>query len=151
MANAAKPPTGGRDMRFQHRLHGFTQCQIGIANNPGIGGDIAIDAAGEHRGDAGDEFCLTHWLQSFRSCGAMHGTRLDIDRRLDVVAAFQIGQEFIVQIAPARPIPKMVMRINDHLCGVQDFFLPCREPILSHGKVMLHLMLGHGVFLTAWL
>jgi hypothetical protein len=45
----------------------------------------------------------------------------------------------------------MVMRINDHLRGVQDFFLPRGEPILSDGKVMLHLMLGHGVFLTAWL
>jgi hypothetical protein len=43
----------------------------------------------------------------------------------------------------------MVMRINDHLRGVQDFFLPRGEPILSDGKVMLHLMLGHGVFLTA--
>jgi hypothetical protein len=43
------------------------------------------------------------------------------------------------------------MRINDHLRGVQDFFLPRGEPILSDGEVMLHLMLGHGVFLTAWL
>jgi hypothetical protein len=45
----------------------------------------------------------------------------------------------------------MVMRIDDHLRGVQDFFLPRGEPILSDGEVMLHLMLGHGVFLTVWL
>jgi hypothetical protein len=44
-----------------------------------------------------------------------------------------------------------MVRINDHLRGVQDFLLPCGEPILSDGKVMLHLMLGHGVFLTVWL
>ena len=92
-------------MRFQHRLHGIPQRQIGIAHNPGIGGDIAIDAAGEHRGDAGDEFCLTHRLQSLRPSGAMHGPRLHINRRLHVMAAFQISQEFIVQVAPARPVP----------------------------------------------
>jgi hypothetical protein len=66
------------------------------------------------------------------------------------MAAFQIRQEFIMQIAPARPIPEMVMRINDQLRRVQDFFLPRGEPILSDGEVMLHLMLGHGVILTAW-
>ena len=81
----------------------------------------------------------------------MHGPRLDIDGCLDVMAAFQIGQEFIEQIAPARTIPKMMVRINDQLRRVQDFFLPRGEPILSDGKVMLHLMLGHRVFLTAWL
>ena len=151
MANAAKPAAGSRDMRFQHRLHRIPQGKIGIAHNPGIGSDIAIDTACEHRGDAGDEFCLTHWLQGFRASRAVHGPRLDINCRLDVMAAFQIGQEFIMQIAPARPIPEMVMRIDDHLRGVQDFFLPCGEPILSDGEVMLHLMLGHGVFLTAWL
>ena len=151
MANAAKPAAGSRDMRFQHRLHRFTQRQVGIAHNPGIGGDIAINAACEHRGNAGDEFCLAHRLQGFRPRRAMHGPRLDINCRLDVMAAFEVSQEFIMQIAPARPIPEMVMRINDHLRGVQDFFLPRGEPILSDGEVMLHLMLGHGVFLTEWL
>ena len=151
MANAAKPAAGSRDMRFQHRLHRIPQGKIGIAHNPGIGSDIAIDTACEHRGDAGDEFRLPHWLQRLRPSSAMHGPRLDINGGLNVMAAFQIGQEFIMQIAPARPIPEMVMRIDDHLRGVQDFFLPRREPILSDGEVMLHLMLGHGVFLTAWL
>ena len=79
----------------------------------------------------------------------MHGPRLHINRCLDVMAALQIGQEFIMQIAPAGPIPKVMMRVNNQLRGVQNLLTARGEPILTHGKVML--LLGHGVFLTAWL
>jgi hypothetical protein len=46
-----------------------------------------------------------------------------------------------MQIAPTWPIPKVVMRVNNRLRRIQDFFLPRGKPILSDGLVMLHLML----------
>jgi hypothetical protein len=57
------------------------------------------------------------------------------------MAAFQIRQAFIMQIAPAWPIPKVMMRINNQLRGVQNLLLPRGEPIFSDAKVVLHLML----------
>jgi hypothetical protein len=45
----------------------------------------------------------------------------------------------------------MVMRINNDLARINNLLLPRGKPSISDGNVMLHLMLGHGVLLKAWL
>ncbi|NBQ76370.1 MAG: hypothetical protein EBU14_13635 [Acetobacteraceae bacterium] len=43
----------------------------------------------------------------------------------------------------------MVMRINNDLVWIDNLLLPRGKPGISDGKVMLDLMLGHGVLLKA--
>jgi hypothetical protein len=52
------------------------------------------------------------------------------------VAAGRVCEQFIEQIAPARPIPQMVVRIDDRQVGLEDLFLAARQPVAADGKIV---------------
>jgi hypothetical protein len=47
------------------------------------------------------------------TAGAQHGARLNEDGDNDVVTAAGLGNELIQQVAPARSIPQVMVRIDD--------------------------------------
>ena len=135
MADAAEAVAAGADVGLQHRLDPAAQRQVGMADDAGAMPGLAVDAAGAHGGDAVDELGLADRLQLLRPCGAVHRAGLHIDRRDDVVAAVGVGQQLVEQVAPAGPVPQMVVRIDDRQVGLEDRLLAAVEPLLADGKI----------------
>ncbi len=136
VADAAEPIAAGADMRLKHRLHPGAQQQVRVTDNAGADARRAVDAAGAHGSDAVDELGLPDRLHVVRAGGAMKRARLHEHRGSDLVPAVQVGEQLRQQIAPVRPVPQMMVRIDDRQVGLQDRLVPAREPILSHPQVM---------------
>src|SRR5438105_15745167 len=106
-----------------------------MADNAGAMPGLAVDAARAHGCHAVDELGFAYRAHFDRSGGARHGARLHEHGGEDVVAAARIRQQFVEQIAPARPVPEMMMRIDDRQIGLEDRLLAPVEPIPADGKV----------------
>src|SRR5215218_2176122 len=116
MADPVKSIRAGSLERFQHRLHALAQIQIGVADNRGGGSTRSVKAAGTCRGKTLDEFHFTHGTHLFGSAGSVHGTRLDENGGAYVVAAADVRDQLMEQIALIgqsldTEVPEMVMRI----------------------------------------
>ena len=96
----------------------------------------AVAAAGAHRRDAVDELGLAHRLVGLRPAGAVHRPALHEDGRDDVVALAGIGQQVVQQVAPARPVPEVVVRVDDRQAGVERLLGDLRQPVLADRHVM---------------
>jgi hypothetical protein len=46
----------------------------------------------------------------------------------DVVARIDVGQEFVEQIAAARMVPEMMVRVDDRQIRLEDLLRPLAEP-----------------------
>jgi hypothetical protein len=49
-------------------------------------------------------------------------------RRTDIVALPDVGQELVEQVAPAWPVPEVMMRIADRLRRIEDIFHVAAQP-----------------------
>lgn len=131
MTDAAEAVAGGAEMRLQHRLHLGAQAEVGMADDAGADLRRSVDAAGAHRGDAVDELGLADGAHLLRPVGPVHGAGLQVHRGDDVVAAVQVFEQLGQQIAPARPLPQVVMRVDDRERRIKDLLLPPVQPLLA--------------------
>ena len=135
VTDAAEAVSAGTDMGRKHRLDTASERQIRVADNAGAHLGLAVDAAGAHGGDAVDELGLAYGAQLFGAGCSNHGPGLHEHRRDDVVTGAGICQQLIEQIAPAGPVPQVVVRINDRQLGLEDRLLASVEPILADGNI----------------
>src|ERR1700760_3708332 len=118
LADAAKPAARGIDLAAQDIVD-IGQPQIGKADDAGA--DFRPAAAPVALlGNPADEFALTDAAKLLRAARAIAGTALDKDRGDDVVAGIDVGQELVKQIAAARMIPDVMMRVDDRQLGFED-------------------------------
>src|SRR5262249_36160541 len=113
VAEAAEATAAGTNMRGQHRLDATAPREIRMADNPSARAGPAVDAARAHGGDAVDELGFTDRPHLDRACGARHRPRLHEYGGDDVVAARGVRQQLVEQIAPAGPVPEMMVWIDD--------------------------------------
>jgi hypothetical protein len=124
-------------MRGQHLLDGGAQPQVGAADDAGADARRPIDAARRHRRDAVDELGLADRPQRLPTVRAVHGQALHEHGGRDVVAAaLDVGDEFVEQIAPARPVPQMVMGVDDRQLRLQCRLAVAGEPIRAHREIV---------------
>ncbi len=124
MAHPAKAAAAGADVHFEHRLDPLAQGQVGKADDAGGDPGLAVAAAGAHRREPGDEFGLADRAQFGRAVGAVHRAAFEKHGRFDVVTGIDVGEQLFEQIAMAgtfgRPIPEMMVRVDDRQIGVED-------------------------------
>ena len=143
VADAAETLSARTQMRLQHRTHRIAEAQVSEADDAGADPHIAVDTARAHRRDAVGELRLADRLHRFRPVGAVHGAGLHEDGGADVVAGADIGEDFVQQITPARPVPEVMMRIDDALRGIERFLRGRGQPIRADGDVVLWRRLAH--------
>ena len=120
MAHTAEPSATGPDQRFQHRLDAVAEGEIGEAHNASGDTRRPIEAAGAHRGDASDELGFAHRSQLFRSVGAVHAVAFLEHRGDDVMTGADVGEKVVEQVTMVRPIPQVVMGIDNGEVGIED-------------------------------
>jgi len=90
-----------------------------MGDDAGAGADFSIASARRHGGDAVAELGFADGTELDRAVGPIHGGRFDDDRRLDVVAAVEVLQQFRQQVVAGRaevvaqPVLQMMMGIDD--------------------------------------
>ena len=67
---------------------------------------------------------------------AVEGAALDEHGSGDAVAAVEVGQQLVQQVAPAAAVPQMMVRIDDRQVRFQGRLDPFGKPILADGKVV---------------
>ena len=95
MARAAEASAAGSEMRLEHRLNAVAEGEISEAHNAGRDTRRAVEAAGAHRRDAGDELGFAHRSQLFRSISALHRVALLEHRGDKVVAGADVSEKFV--------------------------------------------------------
>ena len=135
MPDAAEPSAAGADMRLQHRPHARPKPQVGMADDAGADLRLAVATRGAHRRDAIDELGLADRPHLLRPARAMHRAALHEHRGDDVVATVGVGQQIVEHVAPARPFPQMMVRIDDRQLGLEDRLGPPREPVVAHRQI----------------
>ena len=100
------------------------QAKVGVADDAGAGAGRAVDAARAHRGGAVDELGLADrpHLGRARRRGTSTGPRRRRSRRC--CGRCRVGQQVVEQIAPAGPVPEMVVRVDDRQLRLEDRLLP---------------------------
>jgi len=69
---------------------------------------------------------------------------LYVNRYLDIVAAVRVGHQLVEEIAPAWPVPEVVMWIHDRQLGLEDRLFASVEPILSYRQIRGRISWGRG-------
>jgi hypothetical protein len=126
LADAAEPATGRSDLPFEHRIN-IGQPQIGEADDAGANPGLNAASIALLR-DRPDELAFADRAHFLGTAGAIARTALDEHGRDDVVPRAHIGQELVEQIAAARVIPEMMVRVDDRQIGLEDFLGPLAEP-----------------------
>jgi hypothetical protein len=146
LADAAEPPAGRRDLSFQHRVE-IVEAQIGKADDAGADPRLAA-APVALLGDRADEFALADAAHFLRPARAIARAALDEHGRDDIVARIAVRQQFVEQIAAARVIPQMMVRIDDRQIGLEDFLPQLAEPFGVGQRARVFLRFSrHGVLL----
>ena len=131
VADAAEATARGDDVLFEDAFGAAADAEIDIADDPGAGPCRAVFAALAHRRHTGDKRRLAKRAQFGRPFGAVHLAAFEEHRGADVVAAAQILDQIVQQIAVARPVPQMMVRIDDRAIGFERGFLGGGEPVLA--------------------
>src|SRR6516165_1468572 len=126
LPDAAKPAAGRGDLAFEHRID-IGQPQIGEAYDAGANFGLAA-APVTLLGDRPDELAFADRPHLLRAAGPIARTALDEHGRDDVVTRVDVGQEFVEQIAAARVIPEMMVRVDDRQIGFEYLFGQLAEP-----------------------
>src|SRR5215472_12288348 len=113
VADAAETSARGDDMLFEDALGAATDAEVDIADDPGAGACRAVFAALAHRRHTGDKRRLAERAQFGRPLGAVHLAAFEKHRGADIVAAAEILDQVVQQIAVPRAVPQMVMRVDD--------------------------------------
>ena len=80
------------------------------------------------RGDVRDIFRLADGLHVLRAVGPVFGSALEKHGLHDVVAVIGVGPQLVELVGPDRPLPQMVVGIDDLAIRVDDLFAMLREP-----------------------
>ena len=129
MTDTSKTLRAGRDLRLEHWRHLVTEPQIGGANDTRRHPRLTILATRAHRRDSLDKLRLANHFERVRSVGTIHGCALDKDRLPHVVRRC-VCYEILEQIAVARSIPEVMVRVNDRKVGLDRRFVGQRQPVL---------------------
>ena len=116
MTDPPKPVGARRLQCVQHRLNTLPKVQISMTNNGGGGAARAIQTAGDGRGQALDEFDLTHGTHLLRSARAVHRASLNKRGGAHVVTALDVRGQLVEEIPLVgntirAKVPEMVMGI----------------------------------------
>ena len=122
-------------MRLQHVAGFLAVAQIDMADDAGADFGGAVAAGCAHRGDAVDEFGFADRPEGFGAAGAVHRAALHEHGRNDVVAAVGVGEQVVEHVGPVRPLPQMVVRIDDRQGGVEDLFHAAGEPVVADRQI----------------
>ena len=128
MADAPEALRAGRDLRLEHRRHAVTEEQVGRPHDPGRHPGLTVLAARAHGGDALHELRLAHDTELFRTVRPIHRGALDEDGLTDVVRV-RVLEQLIQQVAVARAIPQMVVRVDDGQLRLQHGLVGQRQPV----------------------
>ena len=109
-----------RQVGVEDLANTVAEAEIGEAHDAGGHARRAVAAAGAHGGDAIDELRLADRLQCGRPVGAVHRQALHEHRGAHVVAAAGVAQQLVEEIAPARMIPQVMVRIADRQRGLEN-------------------------------
>ncbi len=135
MPDTPEPPAAGSDVRFQHRAGLLTLAQIDVPHDTGADLRRTITTGRAHRRDAVDEFRLSHRLERLRSRRPMHRPALHEHGADDVVPAIGIRQQVVEHIQPVRPLPQMVVRIDDRQFRLQDRLFAACQPVIPDRQI----------------
>ncbi len=146
VADALEAAAGDRDVLLENALGAAADPQIDIADDAGDAPRLPVFAAGAHRRDAVDELGLTQGFQLLRAVGTVHLAAFLEAGRGDVVAAADIGQQVLEQIAVAGPVPHVMVRIDDRQIRLDDLLAPAVEPFGADRRMTAgrDRGLGHG-------
>ena len=128
MPDTAKSRTGCA-MRFEHVANRMTQAQVREADDPGCNPRPGLTALQGRRATV-HELGFADRPQPGRTVRAVLLVALNVDRARYPVAAADIGEKFLDQIAARRELPEMVVRITDLDVGVDRSLDRAREPLL---------------------
>ena len=129
--DAAETSAGQDDVLLQNALGAAADAEIDIADNAGAGARRAVFAALAHRRDAGDELRLAERAQFGRALGAVHLAAFEKDRGADIVAAVQVFEEIMEEIAVVWTVPQVMVRVDDRPVGLERGLLRRGEPVLA--------------------
>src|SRR6267142_1679016 len=131
--DAAKAPTGGSDVLFEHRIDISAQAQVGKPD------DSRVDAAARlsprrFLADGGNSPCFSDRAQVIRPFGAIPVAALNENGCLDVVAAVEISKQIIEEVAVAGDLPEVMVGIDDRQRGIDDLLAQPRQPPSVDGR-----------------
>ena len=112
LPDPAEAATGGFNVRLQYRIDTFTGAEIDVADDRRADTRTGL-ASFRLRCDRRDEFRLADRAHLFRSMCAICPETLKEHGGNDVVAGIHVGQQLVQIVLVARPIPQVVMRIDD--------------------------------------
>ncbi len=135
VADAAQAAVGDRDVPLEDSLGARAEPQIDKADDAGDATRRPVFARGAHRRDAADELGLAERFELLGPVGAVHLAGLLVAGGADVVTAADIGQQLREQIAIARAVPEMMVRIDNRQIGLDDLFVALVEPVLSDRRL----------------
>ncbi len=146
VADALEAAARDRHVLFEDALGATADAEIDVADDAVDAFRLAVFAAGAHRRDAIDEFGLAQRLQLLRGVGAIHLAAFLKAGRDDIVAATDIVEQVLEQIAVARPVPHVMVRVDDRQIGLDDRFAALGEPVRADRRVAAgrDLRLRHG-------
>jgi hypothetical protein len=120
-------------VRFEHALHAIAETAVSRADDAGRDAARPVQTAGAHRRLAVGELRLADDPILRRPIGAVHRVGVDEDRGDNVVAAADVLEELVDQVAaPAtaqrdepvgEAIVQMVMRVHDRQRRIERGFL----------------------------
>ena len=116
-------------MLLEDALGPAADAQIDIADDPGDATRLAVFPRRAHRRDAVDEFGLAERFLLLRPVGAVHLAAFLEAGRDDVVAAADVFEQVLEQVAVAGPVPQMMVRIDDRQIGLEDLLAALVEPV----------------------
>ena len=144
-------------LRFQHAPDVRARREVGIADDAGRDPGLAVETRGGHRRDTVGELHLAHILHLLRPIGAVHREMLDEHRGDDVVAAVDVVQDLVQQVAlldaslPA--IPQVMVRVADREIRLERVFADECEPVVvlaSPGHQVVSQVNSCGLRPAAW-
>ena len=127
LADAPEAPLAGFQVGLQHAFHRRTLAQIRVADNAG-----AHPPAGGG-GHALGEYGFAHRAQRLVAIAVVPFGTLHEHRGAHVVAGGQVALDVIAQVARARRVPKMVVRVDDGPLRFQNRLLVQGQPVEVRG------------------
>ena len=130
MTDASKALRAGRDLRLEHRCHLVTQPQVGRADDAGCHPGLTILATGAHGRNALHELGLADNSELFRTVGPIHRGALDEDRLAHAVLP-GVFEQFLEQVAVARSVPQVMMRVDNRQLRFEGRLVGQCQPVLE--------------------
>ena len=118
-ADTGEAPASRLHLCLQHVAHRRADAQFGVTDDAVAGFGLAVLARRAHGCDAIHELDLAHRLHRLGPVLAKHRAALDEHGAHDIMALVAIGQQVGQQIAVGRPLPQMMVRIDDRQIGLE--------------------------------